>query len=97
MLKDAQVAVAKISGDNSKKWVKTSTFYHSLISEQLGQVAHSYIHRGRYAKDIDVDVADVILCCLAYLNWLDKDASAAFKKSMQKHKRVIEALESKSK
>jgi NTP pyrophosphatase (non-canonical NTP hydrolase) len=95
MLKDAQAAVAKISRGNSKKWVKSSTFYHSLIAEQFGQVAHAYIHEGRYAKNVDVDVTDVILCCLAYLNWLDKDASAAFKKSLQKHKRVIEALESK--
>jgi len=95
MLKDAQAAVAKISGKNSKNWVKTSAFYHSLMAEQLGQVAHAYIHEGRHAKDIDEDVADVILCCLAYLNWLGEDASVAFKKSLQKHKRVIEALESK--
>jgi len=95
MLKDAQRAVRKISGDYHKKWVTTSAFYHSMISEQLGQVAHSYMHGGRYAKDIEVDVADVILCCLAYMNWLDKDASAAFEKSLQKHKRVVEGLKRK--
>ena len=92
MLKDAQRAVRKISGDYHKKWVTTSAFYHSMISEQLGQVAHSYMHGGRYAKDIEVDIADVILCCLAYLNWLDKDASTAFEKSLQKHRRVVEGL-----
>ncbi|MEM2192493.1 MAG: hypothetical protein QXG38_02630 [Candidatus Hadarchaeales archaeon] len=95
MLEKAQEAVRKISGDYHKKWVKTSTFYHSVILEQLGQVAHSYIHGGRYAERIDEDIADVILCCLAYLNWLDKDASAAFKKSLEKHKRIIEGLKSK--
>lgn len=95
MLKDAQRAVRKISGDYHKKWVTTSAFYHSMISEQLGQVAHSYMHGGRYAKDIEVDVADVILCCLAYLNWLDKDASTAFGKSLQKHKRVVDGLKRK--
>ncbi len=95
MLKDAQGAVRKISGDYHKKWVTTSAFYHSLITEQLGQVAHSYMHGGRYAKDIEADIADVILCCLAYLNWLDKDASAAFEKSLQKHKRIVEGLKRK--
>ena len=92
MLKNAQKAVRKISGDYHKKWVTTSTFFHSLITEQLGQVAHSYIHGGRYAKDLEVDIADVILCCLAYLNWLDKDASAAFEKSLRKHRQVLEGL-----
>jgi NTP pyrophosphatase (non-canonical NTP hydrolase) len=95
MLKDAQSAVAKISSERNEKWVKSSTFYHSLIAEQLGQVAQSYIRGGRYAEYIDVDITDVILCCLAYLNWLDKDASAAFKKSLEKHRRVIEKLKSK--
>ncbi len=87
-----QEAVAKISKVHQKNWIKTSTFFHSLITEQMGQVTHSYIHSGRHAKDIEVDIADVILCCLAYLNWLDKDADAAFKKSLEKHKQVIEAL-----
>lgn len=95
MLKDAQEAVRKVSGDYHKKEVTTSAFYHSLIVEQLGQVAHSYMHDGRYAKGIEEDIADVILCCLAYLNWLDRDASAAFKKSLGKHKRVIEGLKRK--
>jgi NTP pyrophosphatase (non-canonical NTP hydrolase) len=90
MLKDAQEAVRKISGDYHKKNVTTSAFFHSLIAEQLGQVAHSYMHGGRLAKDIDVDIADVILCSLAYLNWLDKEASAAFEKSLKKHGRAID-------
>ena len=95
MLKDAQEAVGKISRDYSKKVVTTSAFYHSLILEQLGQVAHSYMHSGRYAKDMEEDIADVILSCLAYLNWLDRDASAAFKKSLAKHKRVVDELKHK--
>ncbi|MFH1821986.1 MAG: hypothetical protein ABH852_06075, partial [Methanobacteriota archaeon] len=79
----------------SKKVVTTSAFYHSLILEQLGQVAHSYMHSGRYAKDMEEDIADVILSCLAYLNWLDRDAFAAFKKSLVKHKRVVDELKCK--
>jgi len=90
MLKDAQEAVRKISGDYHKKNVTTSAFFHSLIAEQLGQVAHAYMHEGRMAKSIEVDIVDVILCSLAYLNWLDKDASAALEKSLEKHKRAIE-------
>ncbi len=92
MLKDAQEAVRQISGEFHKKTVTTSAFFHSLLAEQLGQVAHSYFHRGREAPDIEVDIADVALCCLAYLNWLGKDASEAFAKSLEKHKRVVEAL-----
>jgi len=95
MLKEAQEAVGKISKDYSKKIVTTSAFYHSLILEQLGQVAHSYMHVGRYAKGIEEDIADVILSCLAYLNWLDKDASAAFEKSLVKHKRAVDRLKRK--
>ena len=94
-MKDAQEAVRKISGDYHKKYATTSAFYHSLIAEQLGQVAHSYMHQGRHAKDIEVDIADIVLCCLAYLNWLDKDASAAFKKSLEKHRLKIEKLKKK--
>lgn len=97
MLEDAQKAVKEISGDYHKKWVKTSAFYHSLISEQMGQVAHSYMHSGRYADRIETDIADVILCCIAYLNWLDKDATVAFKKSLEKHKRVVAAISRRKK
>ena len=95
MLKEAQAAVGKISRDYSKKVVTTSAFYHSLILEQLGQVAHSYMHGGRHADKMDEDIADVILSCLAYMNWLEKDASAAFVKSLEKHKRVVEELKRK--
>lgn len=92
MLKDAQETVRKISGDYHKKNATTSAFFHSLIAEQIGQVAHSYMHEGRFVKDIEVDISDVILCCLAYLNWLNKDASAAFVKSLEKHGHMIEKL-----
>ncbi len=95
MLKDAQEAVRKISGEYHKKHATTSAFYHSLLVEQLGQVAHSYMHEGRHSKGIDVHIADVILCSLAYLNWLDEDASAAFRKSLEKHKMVLEGLKRK--
>lgn len=97
MLEKAQEAVRKISGGYDKQRVKTSAFYHSVILEQLGQVAHSYMHGGRHAEGIEEDIADVILCCIAYLNWLDKDASAAFKKSLEKHRRIIEGLRRKRK
>jgi len=92
MLKQAQDAVRAISDDFHKRTVTTSAFFHSLLAEQFGQVAHSYFHGGREAKDIGVDIADVVLVCLAYLNWLGKDASAAFERSLEKHKRVVESL-----
>ncbi len=95
MLKNAQEAVRGISGGYHKKYATTSAYFHSLVTEQMGQVALSYMLRGRYAKDIEVDIADVILACLAYLNWLDKDASAAFKKSLEKHRRVLKKLKRK--
>jgi NTP pyrophosphatase (non-canonical NTP hydrolase) len=39
-----------------------------------------------------VDVADVILVTLAYLNWIEKDATEAFQKSLAKHREAIETF-----
>ncbi|KPV62255.1 MAG: hypothetical protein AOA65_1952 [Candidatus Bathyarchaeota archaeon BA1] len=57
---------------------------------RAGQVAEKYVHEGRDAKDIEVDIADVVLVGLAYLNWLEKDATEAFKKLLAKHKKAID-------
>lgn len=89
MLKEAQEAVKRISYDAHKKEVFTSSFFITLLTEQLGQVAEKYIAEGRMGKDIEVDIADVIVVSLAYLNWLEKDGSEAFKKSLEKHEKAI--------
>jgi len=89
MLKEAQEKVKKISYDAHKKEVFTSSFFVSLLAEQVGQVAGKYIAEGRLGKDIEVDIADIIVVGLAYLNWLDKDASDAFIKSLEKHEKAI--------
>jgi NTP pyrophosphatase (non-canonical NTP hydrolase) len=91
-LKELQESVKNISHEMHKTQVFTSSFFITLMAEQVGQVAHKYIHEGRHAKDIEVDIADVILVGLAYLNWLEKDATEAFKKSLEKHKKTIESI-----
>jgi len=96
-LKEAQESVKKISYEIHKTQVFTSSFFIALMAEQLGQVAHKYIHEGRHAKDIEVDIADVVLACLAYLNWLEKDASEAFQKSLEKHQKAIETMKRQKK
>ena len=89
MLKEAQEAVKRISYEAHKKEVFTSSFFIALLAEQVGQAAEKYITEGRLGKDIEVDIADIIVVSLAYLNWLEKDASDAFKKSLEKHERAI--------
>ncbi|MGQ9625079.1 MAG: hypothetical protein ACUVT9_06890 [Candidatus Bathycorpusculaceae bacterium] len=89
MLKEAQEAVKKISYEAHKKEVFTSSFFIALLAEQVGQVAEKYIAEGRLGKEIEVDIADVIVVSLAYLNWLEKDGSEAFKKSLEKHEKAI--------
>jgi NTP pyrophosphatase (non-canonical NTP hydrolase) len=89
MLKEAQDAVKRISYDVHKKEVFTSSFFITLLTEQVGQVAEKYIAEGRMGRDIEVDIADVIVVSLAYLNWLEKDGSEAFKKALEKHERAI--------
>lgn len=96
-LKEAQETVKKISYETHKTQVFTSSFFIALMTEQLGQVAHKYIHEGRHAKDIDVDITDIVLACLSYLNWLEKDATEAFKKSLEKHKKAIETIRKQKK
>jgi NTP pyrophosphatase (non-canonical NTP hydrolase) len=89
MLKEAQEAVKRISYEAHKKEVFTSSFFIALLAEQVGQAAEKYIMEGRLGKNIEVDIADIIVVSLAYLNWLEKDASDAFKKSLEKHERAI--------
>jgi NTP pyrophosphatase (non-canonical NTP hydrolase) len=89
MLKEAQEAVKRISYEAHKKEVFTSSFFIALLAEQVGQAAEKYITEGRLGKDIEVDIADIVVVSLAYLNWLEKDASDAFKKSLEKHERAI--------
>lgn len=89
-LKEAQDFVRQISYEAHKAQIFTSSFFIALMAEQVGQVAHKYIHEGRQAKDIDVDITDVVVAGLAYLNWLEKDASEAFKKSLEKHQKAVE-------
>ncbi|MDH5754455.1 MAG: hypothetical protein OEY95_04545 [Candidatus Bathyarchaeota archaeon] len=89
MLKEAQEAVKKISYEAHKREVFTSSFFITLLTEQVGQVAEKYMDEGRFGKDIEVDIADIIVVSLAYLNWLEKDATEAFKKSLKKHEKAI--------
>lgn len=96
MLEEAQEEVEKISKEFHKETVYTSAFFHSLLLEQLGQATHSYMTEGRNSEEIPEDIGDVIVCCLAYYNWLDKDASEAFECSLKKHERVIEKLKSEN-
>ena len=96
-LKEAQEAVKDISYETHKTQVFTSSFFIALMTEQMGQVAHKYIHEGRHAKDIEVDITDVILAGLNYLNWLEKDATEAFKQSLEKHQKAVETMRKRKK
>lgn len=89
MLREAQEAVKKISYEAHKKEIFTSSFFITLLAEQVGQVAEKYIAEGRLGKEIEVDIADIIVVSLAYLNWLEKDATEAFRKSLEKHEKAI--------
>ena len=64
-----------------------------MLAEQLGQVAHAYVHGGRHAEGIEVDIADIMVVCLAYLNWLGVDASQAFEAALIRHREAIESLQ----
>ena len=92
MLSDAQKEVEKISGDFHKRTVTTSAFFFALLMEQIGQCARKYIHEGREAKSLSEDVADIMVGCFCYLNWLDKDANKAFENALKKHENNIELL-----
>ena len=90
MLGESPEAVRKISYELHKKEVFTSGFFITLLAEQVGQIAEKYLSEGRYGKDLEIDIADVIVVSLAYLNWLDKNATEAFKKALEKHKKAID-------
>jgi hypothetical protein len=88
MLKEAQTEVKKGSYETHKRKLSRRLFMTPL-AEQIGQVAEKYIEEGRFGKDTEVDIADMIVIGLAYLNWLEKDATEAFKKSLEKHERAV--------
>jgi len=92
MLRQAQDAVRKISGRFHEQTVTTSAFFHSLLLEQIGQVAHAYVHHGRHAPRIAEHIGDILVVCLAYLNWLGIDASDAFEAALGKHQQAIDKL-----
>ena len=96
-LKEAQESVKNISYETHKANVYTSAFFVTLMTEQIGQVAEKYLDQGRYAEGIEVDIADVVLVSLAYLNWLERDATEAFKKSLAKHAEAIELFKKQGK
>jgi len=96
-LKEAQDLVRKISYETHKSKVYTSAFFVTLMAEQVGQVAEKYMEQGRHAKDIEVGITDVILVSLAYLNWLETDATKAFNKSLAKHQKAINLFKKQSK
>jgi len=50
MLKEAQNEVKRISYEAHKKEVFTSSFFITLLTEQIGQVAEKYIAEGRFGK-----------------------------------------------
>ena len=94
--KEAQTKVKEISYEAHREKVYTSAFFVTLLAEQVGQIAEKYLHEGRSGEDIEGDITDVILVCLAYLNWLGKDASTSFEKSLEKHRRAIEVFKKQS-
>ena len=96
-LKEAQEAVKSISYETHKTQIFTSSFFISLLAEQVGQVAHKYIHEGRHAKEIETDITDTIVAALNYLNWLEKDATQAFQKSLEKQRKTIETTKKEKK
>jgi len=96
-LKEAQELVRKISYETHKSKVYTSALFVTLMAEQVGQVAEKYMDQGRHAKEIEVDITDVILVCLAYLNWLEADTTKAFSKSLAKHQKAIDLFEKQNK
>jgi NTP pyrophosphatase (non-canonical NTP hydrolase) len=93
---EAQTKVKEISFEAHKEKVYTSAFFVTLLTEQVGQIAEKYLHEGRYGEDIEVDITDVILVSLTYLNWLEKDASTSFKRSLEKHRIAIEIFKKQS-
>jgi len=88
-LKEAQESVRSISGDLNKKEVFTASFFIGILAEQLGDVAKTYFHGGRKGVKGE-DIADIIVCSIAFLNWLDLDVEDAFLKALQKHRSRLE-------
>lgn len=91
-LREAQEAVGKASQEHDKEMVYSSAFFIALLNGQLGSVAKRYLDEGRRARGVEIDIADIIVCGLAYLNWLGKDASEAFLESLEKHRAKLAEL-----
>lgn len=93
-LAEAQEKIRRISEKFDKEMVHTSAFFITLLNGQLGSLANKYLapDGGRKAEGIEIDIADMIVCSLAYLNWLRKDASEAFAKALKKHEDKIMEL-----
>jgi len=89
-LQECQDLVKQVSYEIQKKEVFTSSFFITRLASEVGQVAEKYLREGRITKDIDVDITDIILVCLAYLNWLEEEATKAFAKSLDKYKKATE-------
>lgn len=91
-LGEAQGRIREISERYDKEMVYSSAFFITLLNGQLGSVATKYLSDGRRAENMEVDIADILVCSLAYLNWLGKDATEAFLKSLQKHEAKLADL-----
>lgn len=94
-LVEAQERIREISEQYDREMVYTSAFFITLLNGQLGSIADKYlaIEGGRRAEGIEVDIADMVVCSLAYLNWLGKDASEAFRKALKKHEEKLATLD----
>lgn len=93
-LGEAQQRIGEISEKFDKEMVHTTAFFITLLNGQLGSLANKYLRAdgGRKAEGIEIDIADIIVCSLAYLNWLGKDASEAFVEALRKHEAKIAEL-----
>jgi NTP pyrophosphatase (non-canonical NTP hydrolase) len=91
-LSELQEEIRNISGEFHKETVTSSAFFYALLMEQIGQCARKFMHQAEETEDIAEDVTDIIIACLCYLNWLGEDASKAWQRSFEKHKRNIQIL-----
>jgi NTP pyrophosphatase (non-canonical NTP hydrolase) len=92
MLEDVAEEINKISGEFHKQKVEHFAFFISLLSEELGQVSQKYMHEGRNAHNLEIDICDIIVVSIAALNWLGKDISQAMLNAIEKHRATIEKL-----
>jgi NTP pyrophosphatase (non-canonical NTP hydrolase) len=91
-LSELQEEIRKISGEFHKETVATGAFFYALLMEQIGQCARKFMHQGKETEDIAEDIADIVIACLCYLNWVGVDADKAWQRSFAKHRRNIQIL-----